>query len=111
MLTPEQNTLLYLMFLNGILFLGLNFAACSIVNPGTGKSKRTGYLLIVSALLTFLVQQEYRGLAFLGLPPDTAWKIMAGGFIMPVFLVSLVYYRLQRNRNERSAPQSPSDPS
>lgn len=103
MLTPEQNTLIYLMFSTGILFLSLNFIACAIVNPGNIKSKRVGYLLIVSALLTFLVQQEYRGLLTLGLAPDIAWKILAGGFIMPVFLISLVYYRLQRDRLENTS--------
>ncbi len=109
-MTQEQNTLVYLMFLSGILFLGLNFIAWLIVNPGARGSKRIGYLLIVSALLAFLVQQEYQTMVHLGFPPEKTWKILAGGFILPTFLVSMVFYRMQRSRRETSASNKPVRP-
>jgi hypothetical protein len=64
MLTPDQNTIVYLMFLNGILFLGLNFVAFSIVFPGPKGSKRIGYVLIVTVILVVAAQQEYQPALF-----------------------------------------------
>ncbi|MFQ5444548.1 MAG: hypothetical protein ACE5EK_08020, partial [Nitrospinales bacterium] len=92
------NTIVLLMFLNGILFLGLNFVAYSIVNPGGRGSKRTGYVLIVIVILMVCSQQEFRALGSLDFSPKDAGKILFVGFITPVFLCSLAYYRWQRNR-------------
>lgn len=98
MLTQEQNTIIYLMFLNGLLFLGLNNIAWSIINPGGQGSKRRGYTLILAAVSALCVQQEYRALVTLGIAPEITAKLLLGGFVVPVFLVSLVYYRLRRNK-------------
>ncbi len=103
MLTQEQNILIYLMFLNGILFLGLNFIAYSIVNPGPKGSKRIGYVLIVSAFLAFLVQQEYQTLVYLDFPTHQTWQVLIGGFISPVFILSLVCFRIQKRRDKKSS--------
>lgn len=89
------------MFLNGILFLGLNFVAYSIVNPGGKGSKRVGYVLIVTVILILCAQQEFRALGALNFSPKNAGNILFAGFITPVFLCSLAYYRWQRNRRER----------
>ena len=96
MLTPDQNTIVYLMFLNGILFLGLNFIACSIVFPGPKGSKRIGYVLIVSVILVVSAQQEYQALLYFNFAPDDVQKILLFGMIFPVFLISIVYYRLKK---------------
>ena len=100
MLTQEQNTIIYLMFLNGLLFLGLNNIAWSIITPGEQYSKRRGYALILAAVLALCVQQEYRVLTGLGVSPEKTAKVLLGGFVIPVFLVSLVYYRLRRNKKQ-----------
>ena len=99
MLTQTQNFIVYLMFLNGILFLGLNFVAYSIVFPGKKGSKRIGYVLIVAALLAFGITQEYRLLFDLEFEHAGILKILLGGFVLPIFLISLVYYRIQRSRS------------
>jgi len=102
MLTGDQNTIVYLMFLNGILFLGLNFIAYSIVFPGPKGSKRIGYVLIVSVILVVSAQQEYQALLYFNFAPDNAQKILLFGMICPVFLISTVYYRLKKNRLEKN---------
>lgn len=94
----NQNTVIYLMFLSGTLFLGLNFIAYSIIFPGPPGSKRIGYTLIVAAISAFLLQQEFQALISLGFTSEKSGKILLAGFAMPVFLVSLVYYRIKRNR-------------
>lgn len=111
MLTQDQNTIVYLMFLNGILFLGLNFIAHSIVFPGPKGSKRIGYALIVAVILAFGVQMEYRSLIHLNFAPEKSQQILLFGFAFPVFLISIVYYRIKKNRLEKSnRPQkSPSE--
>ncbi len=91
------------MFLNGILFLGLNFIAHSLVFPGPKGSKRIGYVLIVAAVLAFAVQQEYRTLLSLDFQPEDGRQILLFGFALPVFLVSMVYYRVKRNHMEKKA--------
>ena len=96
--TQNQNFIVYLMFLNGLVFLGLNFIAYSIVFPGPKGSKRLGYLLIVAVLVALMVTQEYHLLVQMDFPASPARNILLGGFILPVFLVSLVYYRVQRAR-------------
>lgn len=88
------------MFLNGILFLGLNFIAYSIVNPGPKGSKRIGYLFITCALLAYLAQLMYQGLLALDYPSDKISGLLLSGFIVPVFFISLAYYRVKRNRME-----------
>ena len=103
-MTPEQNTVIYLMALNGLLFLGLNFIAYSLVFPGPRGSKRKGYVLIVAVLLAFLIQQAYQGLSALDFEPVISRGILLGGFVLPVFFISLVYYRLRRNREEQASP-------
>jgi len=107
MLTPSQNQIAALMFLNGLLFLGLNFIACSIIFPGPPGSKRLGYVLIVSVGLAFAVMQEYRMLQALDFPPGTARSLLIGGFVIPVFLVSLVYYRIKKARLSKTVPPAP----
>ena len=95
------------MFLNGILFLGLNFIAYSFVFPGTKGSKRIGYVLITAAGLAFVVQQEYRILVNLDFVPETGRQILLFGFVLPVFLTSMVYYRVKRDRLEKKTAKEP----
>lgn len=101
MLTTEQNTVIYLMFLNGTLFLSLNSIAWSIINPGDQKSKRRGYAWILGAMSAICIQQEYRSLIALELPPETVTKLLLGGFIIPVFLFSFVYYRSRKTADNK----------
>ncbi len=100
MLTTTQNQIVTLMFLNGVLFLSLNFIARSLVFPARKKSKRMGYTLILIAALSMLVTQEYRLMR--GLEFTSAWarNVLLGGFAVPVFFVSLVYFRIRKNRSE-----------
>lgn len=100
MLTSEQNFIVYLMFLNGLLFLGLNFIAYSMVFPGKKRSKRMGYMLIVAVGLAVVVGQQLRLLVALEFEISMARQIILVGFAVPVFLLSLVYYRIQRARSE-----------
>ena len=95
MLTPEQNTVIYLMFLNGILFWGLTCVAEALIIPKNPKSR--GYASILAAILAMCVQQEYRSLIMLGIAPEKTISLLSG-FIVPVFLISLVYYRFQKIR-------------
>jgi len=104
MLTQDQNTIVYLMFLNGILFLGLNFIAHSLVFPGPRGSKRLGYILIVSAILSFSTQLQYRALLLFDFQPEQVQKILLFGMISPVFLISVVYYRIKRNNMLKQEP-------
>ncbi len=101
MLTQVQNQIIYLMFLNGLLFLGLNFIACSIVFPGPKGSKRKGYMLITCVLMAYLVQQLYQGMFALDYPKDSLSGLILSGFVVPVFFVSLFYHRIKRNRIEK----------
>ena len=103
MLTQEQNTVVFLMFLNGILFLGLNYIARSIINPQNPKKR--GYVSILAAVLVLCVQQEYRAFIAFGIEPGKTAKLLLGGFVVPVFLISLVYHRLQKNRKQNSNNQ------
>ena len=95
-LTPEQNAIVYLMFLNAILFLGLHFVAFSIVNHAGKGSKRIGYALLITVFLVAVIQQEYEVMAQLGFNDSNIRKILLGGFVAPVFLLSIVYYRVKR---------------
>jgi len=106
MLTQDQNTIVYLMFLNGILFLGLNFIAYSLVFPGPKGSKRLGYVLITAAILAFLTQLEYRALLLFDFDPGMVQKILLFGMIFPVFLISIAYYRMRRNHLEKKQGSS-----
>ena len=99
---PAQNQIIYLMFLNGILFLGLNFIAYSITHPGGRGSKRLGYVLIVAALLAWDVTQEFKTLMEMGFEASKIRNILVGGFVIPVFFTSLVYFRIQKNRLKRT---------
>ncbi len=99
MLTQDQNIVVYLMLLSGILFLGLSVVAKAIINPGPKGSKKSGYIFILTALLILCVQQEYRSMTQLGFAAERIWKILAG-LIIPVFILNLVYYRF-RKRNLR----------
>ncbi|MZG30094.1 MAG: hypothetical protein F3741_04665 [Nitrospinae bacterium] len=103
MLTQAQNQIIYLMFLNGILFLGLNFIAYSIVFPGPKGSKRIGYLFITCAIVAFLAQLMYQGLLALDYPPEKITGLLLSGFVVPVFFISLAYYRVKRNRMEKTS--------
>lgn len=91
------------MFLNGILFLGLNFIAYSIVFPGPKGSKRIGYLFITCAIVAFLAQLMYQGLLALDYPPEKITGLLLSGFVVPVFFISLAYYRVKRNRMEKTS--------
>ena len=104
MLTEAQNQIIYLMFLNGLLFLGLNFIAYSMVFPGPKGSKRIGYLFITCGLLAYLVQLMYQGLLALDYPVDKVTGLLLSGFVVPVFFISLADYRVKRNRMEKPRP-------
>ena len=107
MLTQAQNQIIYLMFLNGLLFLGLNFIAYSFVFPGPKGSKRIGYLFLTCGFLAYLVQLMYQGLLALDYPSDKITGLLLSGFVVPVFFISLAYYRVQRNRKEKEASTAP----
>ena len=110
MLNPAQNQIVYLMFLNGLLFLGLNFIARAIVFPGGPGSKKLGYVLITCVALILCITQELDILIDLEFPETAARTVLLAGFAAPVFLVSLVYYRIKRSRLERSSPPPTGDP-
>ncbi len=86
------------MCLNGILFLGLNFVANFVVNPGSKRSKKVGYALILSVILAYTGLTEYKTLLALEFHPKTARNLLFGGFVLPVLSLSLVYYRIKKNR-------------
>jgi len=90
------------MFLNGILFLGLNFIAYSIIFPGPKGSKRIGYLFIACGLMAYLTQLMYQGLVALDYPSGKINGLLLSGFVVPVFFISLFYYRIKRNRMEKT---------
>jgi len=96
-LTPEQIAIVYLMFLNGILFLSLHFIGFSIVNPGGKGSKRIGYTLLLIVLLIAVIQQQYEVMIQLSFIDGDIRKILLGGFVTPVFLLSIAYYRIRRS--------------
>ena len=113
MLNPVQNQIIYLMFLNGLLFLGLNFVAHAIVFPGGPGSKKLGYVLITAVALILCITQELDILLAMEFPTGATRAVLLGGFTAPVFLISLVYYRIKRSRLERSSQPpatSPGDP-
>ena len=101
MLTQAQNQIIYLMFLNGLLFLGLNFVAYSIIFPGTKGSKRIGYMFITCGLLAFLTQQLQQGMIALDYPQEKVNGLILSGFVVPIFFISLFYYRIKRNKIEK----------
>lgn len=107
MLTPEQNQIVTLMFLNGILFLSLNVIARSIVFPDSRKSKRMGYIFILIATLSMAFTWEYRLMTGMSFPANWARNVLLGGFAVPVFFVSLVYYRIMKNREESKNRRNP----
>jgi protein-S-isoprenylcysteine O-methyltransferase Ste14 len=89
------------MFLGGILFMGLNFIAFVIVNPNRKESKRIGYALFIAVFLVLLIQQEYQAMTQLGFTGDSTREILLGGLVLPVFVISIVYYRVKRSRLEK----------
>ena len=106
MLTPEQNAIVYLMFLNGTLFFGLHFIAFSIVNHGGKGSKRIGYALLTTVFLVAVIQQEYEVMVQLSFTDGNIRQILLGGFVAPVFLLSIAYYRIRRSRLENESNKS-----
>lgn len=104
MLNPSQNQIVYLMLLNGLLFLGLNFVANALVFPGGRGSKKLGYVLFVVVGLILCIAQELDILLEMEFPMATARTVLLAGFAAPVFLVSLVYFRIKRSRMEQSSP-------
>jgi hypothetical protein len=102
LLTQAQNQIIFLMFLNGVLSLGLNFIAYSIVFPGPKGSKRIGYLFISCGLIAYLSQLMYQGLIALDYPSGKINALLMSGFIIPVFFISLAYYRIKRNQMEKN---------
>ena len=105
-LTLEQNAIVYLMFLNGILFLGLHFIAFTFVNHGGKKSKRIGYALLIAVFLVAVIQQEYEAMVQLNFIDGSIHKILLGGFVTPVFLLSIAFYRIRRSRLEHESEKS-----
>ena len=105
MLAPGQNQIVYLMFLNGLLFLGLNFVAHAIVFSGERGSKKLGYVLITIVALVLCITQELDILLDLQFPEESARNVLLLGFTAPVFLISLVYYRIKRNRLEQATQE------
>ena len=91
------------MFLNGLLFLGLNFVAHAIVFPGGPGSKKLGYVLFTVVALVLCITQEMDILIEMKFPTSSARTVLAIGFAAPVFLISLVYYRIKRSRLESSS--------
>ena len=89
------------MFLNGLLFLGLNFIANSIIFPGPKGSKRIGYMFITCGLLAYLAQQLHQGMIALDYPQESVSGLILSGFVIPIFFISLFYYRIKRNRIEK----------
>ena len=108
MLNPSQNQIVYLMFLNGLLFLGLNFVACAIVFPGGPGSKKLGYVLITTVALVLCITQQLDILIEMEFPEAAARTVLLAGFAAPVFLVSLVYYRVKRSRSSSQPPATTS---
>ena len=104
MLTQDQNAIIYLMFLSGILLLGLNSVAYSMVFPGPKKSKRLGYMLFLCVLLAIVIQQEYSVLINFGFEPSETQKILLLGFVVPFYLGPMVFYRMRRNNMETKPP-------
>lgn len=102
MLNPAQNQIVYLMLLNGLLFMGLNFIANAIVFPGGPGSKKLGYVLVVAVALVLCITQELDILIDMDFPANSARTVLLAGLAAPVFLVSLVYYRIKRSRMEQS---------
>lgn len=90
------------MFLNGVLFLGLNFLAHWLVHPGPKNSKRKGYAAIIAAVMIFCAQQEYHALLAYGINANKVRGVLMGGFILPVFFISLAWYRIKKKRGPSS---------
>jgi len=105
-LTLEQNAIVYLMFLNGILFLGLRFIAFAIVNHESKGSKRIGYALLTTVLLIAVIQQEYQIMSQLNFNDGDIRKILLLGCVTPIFLSSIAYYRIKRFRLESKSSQT-----
>ena len=105
-LTLEQNAIVYLMFLNGILFLGLRFIAFTIVNHESKGSKRIGYALLTTVLLIAVIQQEYQVMIQLNFNAGDIRKILLLGCVAPIFLSSIAYYRMKRFRLESKSNQT-----
>ena len=105
-LTLEQNAIVYLMFLNGILFLGLRFIAFAIVNHESKGSKRIGYAFLTTVLLIALIQQEYQVMTQLNFNDGDIRKILLLGCVAPIFLSSIAYYRIKRFRRESKSNQT-----
>ena len=105
-LTLEQNAIVYLMFLNGILFLGLRFIAFAIVNHESKGSKRIGYALLTTVLLIAVIQQEYQVMTQLNFKDGNIRKILLLGYVAPIFLSSIAYYRIKRFRLENKSNQT-----
>lgn len=106
MLTQDQNIIIYLMLLNGVLFSGLNIVAFIMINPGPRGSKRKGYAFLIAAMLVLCVQQEYRALLQLGFSSAPVGKVLIG-FIVPIFALHLAFYRF-RKKSRASENQPPS---
>ena len=105
-MTPPQNAIVYLMFLNGILFLGLQYIAFCIVNNGGKGSKRLGYALLVTVFLVAVIQQEYQVMIQQGFIDTYIRKILLVGFVAPIFLLSIAYYRVRRSRFENRSKKT-----
>ncbi len=88
--------------------MGLNFIAYSIIFPGPKGSKRKGYMLITCVLMAYLVQQLHQGMIVLDYPQENLSSLILSGFVIPVFFISLFYYRIKRNRMENEQePETP----
>lgn len=52
--------------------------------------------------MAYLVQLMFKGLVALDYPSSNINGLLLNGFIAPVFFISLFYYRIKRNRIEKT---------
>jgi 4-hydroxybenzoate polyprenyltransferase len=69
---------------------------------GVEKTKKLGYVLVVAVALVLCITQELDILIDMDFPANSARTVLLAGLAAPVFLVSLVYYRIKRSRMEQS---------
>ncbi len=66
-----------------------------------------GYILILIATLSMAFTWEYRLMTGMSFPANWARNVLLGGFVVPVFFVSLVYYRIIKSRAETQNRRKP----
>ena len=58
-------------------------------------------MFITCGLLAYLVQQLHQGMISLNYPQESVTGLILSGFVIPIFFISLFYYRIKRNRIEK----------